>query len=155
MKLDRTIKIKFFRACVESILMYGSETWTVTKALEERINGCYTQLLRRVLDISWRDHQTNKKVYGDIPPLSVSLRKRRLQFAGHCLRTTDQPVSKLIFWTPSYGHSKRGRKCTTYPDSIVKDLDLEPNEIQQLMKDKTVWRKFVSAASTIPSKDDT
>ena len=87
-----------------------------------------------------------------IPPLSVSLRKRRLQFAGHCLRTTDQPVSKLIFWTPSYGHSKRGRKCTTYPDSIVKDLDLEPNEIQQLMKDKTVWRKFVSAASTIPSK---
>ena len=42
-----------------------------------------------------------------------------------------------------------------YPDSIVKDLDLEPNEIQQLMKDNTVWRKFVSAASTIPSKDDT
>ena len=55
-----------------------------------------------------------------------------------------------------YGHSKhakRNRKCTTYPDSIVKDLDLEPNEIQQLMKNKT-WRKFLSAASTIPSKDD-
>ena len=93
-------KIKFFRACVESILLYGSETWTVTKAFEERINGCYTQLLRRLLDISWRDHQTNTKVYGDIPPLSISLRKRRLQFAGHCLRTSDQPVSKLIFWTP-------------------------------------------------------
>ena len=95
-KLDRTIKIKFFRACVESILLYVSETWTVTQAFEERINGCYTQLLRRVLDISWRDHQTNKKVYGDIPPLSVSLRKRRLQFADHCLRTSDQPVSNLI-----------------------------------------------------------
>ena len=49
----------------------------------------------------------------------------------------------------SYGHSKRGRKCTTYPDSIVKDLDLEPNELMQLMKNKTTWRKFVSAASTI------
>ena len=44
------------------------------------------------------------------------------------------------------------RKCTTYPDSIVKDLDLEPNEIQQLMKNKTTWRKFVSDASTIPSE---
>ena len=41
-----------------------------------------------------------------------------------------------------------------YPDSIVKDLDLEPNEIQQLMKNKITWRKFVSAASTISSKDD-
>ena len=37
----------------------------------------------------------------------------------------------------SYGHSiKRGRKCI-YPAIIVKDLDLEPNEIQQLMKNKT------------------
>ena len=39
-------------------------------------------------------------------------------------------------------------------DNIVKDLDLEPNEIQQIMKNKITWRKFVSAASTIPSKDD-
>ena len=62
---------------------------------------------------------------------------------------------KLIFWTPSYGHSKRGRKCTTYSDSIVKDLDQEPNQIQQLMMNTTIWRKFVSAASTIPFKDDT
>ena len=45
-----------------------------------------------------------------------------------------------------HGYSKRGRKCTTYPESIVKDLDLEPNEIQQLMmKNKTTWHKFVSA----------
>ena len=48
----------------------------------------------------------------------------------------------------------KGKKCT-YPDSIVKDLDLEPNEIQLLMKNKTIWRKFVSAASIIPSKDNT
>ena len=40
-------------------------------------------------------------------------------------------------------------------DSIVKYLNLEPNEIQQIMKNKITWRKFVSAASTIPSKDDT
>ena len=43
-------------------------TWMVTQALEERMNGCYTQLLRRVLCFSWRDHETNKKVYGDILP---------------------------------------------------------------------------------------
>ena len=153
-KLDRPTKIKFFRACVESILLYGSETWTVTKTFEDRINGCYTQLLRRVLNISWRDHKTNEEVYGEIPPLANSVRKRRLQFAGHCLRASDQPVSRVLFWTPSEGHSSRGRRSTTYPDSISKDLDLEPNEVQQLMLDKLAWRKFVTAASNIPSKDD-
>ena len=45
-------------------------------------------------------------------------------------------------------------RSTTYPDSISKDLDLEPNEVQQLMLDKLARRKFVTAASNIPSKDD-
>ena len=31
--------------------------------------------------------------------------------------------------SPSEGHLSRDRKPTTYPDSISKDLDLEPNEI--------------------------
>ena len=66
--LGRKLKINIFRACVESILLYGSETWTITKKLEDRINGCYTQLLRRVLNVSWRDHIPNKEIYGTLPP---------------------------------------------------------------------------------------
>ena len=56
----------------------------------------HTQLLRRVLNISWRNHKTNEEVYGEILPLSNSVRKRRLQFAGHCLRASDQPVSRVL-----------------------------------------------------------
>ena len=41
-----------------------------------------------------------------------------------------------------------------HPDRIVKDRELEPNEIQQLMKNKTTWHQFVSGASAIPFKDD-
>jgi len=152
--LERATKIRFFRACVESILIYGSETWTITQKFEDRINGCYTQLLRRVLNISWRDHIPNTVVYGDIPRLSETIRKRRLQFAGHCMRSTNQPISKLIFWTPSGGHPKRGRKTLSYPDTIVKDIGLEPTEIQQLMKDRATWHQFAATASGIPSKDD-
>ncbi|XP_071793280.1 uncharacterized protein [Asterias amurensis] len=95
--LDRAIKIKFFRACVESILLYGAETWTTTQKMNDRINGCYTQLLRRVLNIHWQDHTTNREVYGNLPPLSETIMQRRLQFAGHCLRTADQPISHLAF----------------------------------------------------------
>ena len=47
--------------------------------------------------------------------------------------TISDQVSRTVIWTPSEGHSSRGRKSTTctYPDCISKDLDLEPNE--QLM----------------------
>ena len=35
------LKIRLFQATVKSILLYGSETWTVTEILAKRIYGCY------------------------------------------------------------------------------------------------------------------
>ena len=69
--MDKKLKVKFFRSCVESILLYNSETWTVTGNLEKQIDGLYTKLLRRILGVRWRDHVTNKELYGDIPLLSA------------------------------------------------------------------------------------
>ena len=37
--ISRKTKLDFFRACVESILLYGSETWTVKKDLQDRLDG--------------------------------------------------------------------------------------------------------------------
>ena len=51
-KLKRKLKIRTFQATIESILLYGSETWTIDKSLERRINGCYTKLLRMILNVS-------------------------------------------------------------------------------------------------------
>ena len=123
--------------------------------MEDRINGCYTQLLRRVFNISWRDHITNKQeVYSDILPLSSVIRQRRLRFAGHCVRTEDQPVSRLIFWSPPGRKPKRGRKPLQYPDVIVNDIGLQPAEIQRLMINRPVWTQLTCDASTVPSTDD-
>ena len=52
-------KVNIFKAAVEGVLLYGSECWTLTKEEEHRLDGCYTQLLRHALGISWRDHVTN------------------------------------------------------------------------------------------------
>ena len=39
-------KVSFFRACVESILLYGCETWTMNRELEKRLHGAYTRMLK-------------------------------------------------------------------------------------------------------------
>jgi hypothetical protein len=133
---------------VESILSYGSETWTLTQTFEDRINGCYTQLLRRVLDISWRDHQTNKEVYGDIPPLSVTLRKRRLQFAGHCLRTMDQPTPIWCSGLLEMVIQIEAEEKPVIPTALERTWDLA-HQIN-----KTTWYKFVSASGPMTTNDD-
>ena len=44
--LNRQIKIRLFRATIEPILLYGSETWTLSARQHHCLDGCYTRLLR-------------------------------------------------------------------------------------------------------------
>ena len=54
------MKREFFRAIVESVLMYGSNTWTLTKRLESKLDGTYTRMMRAVLNISWKKYPTKQ-----------------------------------------------------------------------------------------------
>ena len=44
-KISSALKRKFFKACVEPVLLYGSETWTIKKVFQDRLDGTYTCLL--------------------------------------------------------------------------------------------------------------
>ncbi len=148
-KMKRETKIHFFRAAVESILMYGAESWTVTSALEKRLNGSYTRLLRAALNVSWREHVTNKDLYGEIPKLSDTIKWRRLSFAGHCWRGKE--IAKdLLFWEPSTGKRRRGRPAKTYIEQICEDSGLTVEELKTKMGDREGWRKFVVLSRATP-----
>ena len=95
-----------------AILLYGSETWTLTQTNQKRLDGTYTNLLRRVQNIHWNEHPTKEIIYGDLPPISNALRRRRLLFAGHCLRAEDEIISSLlVLW-------KNRSRRTTYPKNF-------------------------------------
>ena len=78
-KLPWATKIRLFRVTVESVLLYGSETWTVTKKLEKSVNGCYARLLRTALNEQWQQHMTNQEPYGSLPRVTETIRTRRLR----------------------------------------------------------------------------
>lgn len=40
--LLRQIKLSFFYATVESVLLYGSKCWTLMPTLQKSLDGCYT-----------------------------------------------------------------------------------------------------------------
>ena len=69
-ELPDELKGSIFRATVESVLIYGAITWTLTKSLEKKIDGSYTRMLRAALNRSWREHLTNKELYSNIPRIS-------------------------------------------------------------------------------------
>ena len=82
--LANETKVYIIKTLIEPILLYGAETWTLTTRQQKRLDGAYTNMLRRVQNIHWSEHATLEHIYGDIPPLSQKVIKRRLSFDGHC-----------------------------------------------------------------------
>ena len=145
-KLSTNLKRHFFRAAVESVLVYGSVTWTLTASLEKNIDGTYTRMLRAVTNKSWRYHLTNEQLYGNIPKISKSIRIQRMTFAGHCWRSKYEVASDLILWQPQNGNRSRGRPAKTCIDQLRDDTDLlTTDEIKTAMNDREGWKKYTSS----------
>ena len=64
--LEKHLKVNFFGATVESVLLYEGESWTLTKKMSDRFDGTHKRMLRAVLGVSWINHKTNKELYGKL-----------------------------------------------------------------------------------------
>ena len=95
------LKLCFFIATIESILLYGCESWTLTEALEKSLDGTYTRMLRKAQNIHWSSHTPNEVLYGKLPKVSDKIASRRIQLAGHCYRHPELCAHPLILLDPS------------------------------------------------------
>ena len=57
--IKEEIKYNLFQACVEFTLLYNATTWTMTKTLEKKLDGCFRRLLRYSLGLVWADRVRN------------------------------------------------------------------------------------------------
>ena len=137
--LPRKLKVNILKTLVEPVLLYGSESWTLTKQLERSLDGCYTRLLRAALNISWMDKVPNTELYGDIPKVTSKISDRRLRAAGHFYRHSEEAASKFLLWVPTHGSS--GARNKTYVQVLLEDTGVEnTSELACLMEDRRAWK---------------
>jgi len=72
-------KIRIFNACVKSVLLYGCETWLVTKNIQRKLETFVNRCLRYILRIWW-PRLFPTKIYGKVTrqeDTNVEIRKRK------------------------------------------------------------------------------
>ena len=143
-KSDLTDKMKrsFFQAAVESILLYGCTTWTLTKRLE-KLDGNYTRILRAILNKSRRQHPRRHQLYSHLPSITETIQVRRARHAGHCWRSRDELISDVLLWTPTHGRAKAGRPARTYIYQLCEDTGCCTEDLPEAMNDREKWRERV------------
>ena len=145
-KLSQKLKIRLFIAACESILLNGSEAWTLTRAQEKSSDGTYTKMLRMVLGLSWRDRISNDILYGNLyQNYQTGLRAGGLSWR-------DTALGILNFWPvisshgvpeAQRGEAKRGRPKQSYLSTLIRDVGTKTKEeLRTLMRDRDLWRRI-------------
>ena len=55
-------KLKLFNSIIVSVLVYGCETWKGLKKVENRLRVFESNCLRKILNIKWYEHVSEKEV---------------------------------------------------------------------------------------------
>ena len=80
-RLKMSTKIRILKCYIFSIFTYGSEAWTLSKVLEQKIEAFEMYCYRRMGNISWKDKVTNESVLKKIKckrSLLKDVQKRKL-----------------------------------------------------------------------------
>ena len=81
---------------LESVLLYGPESWTLTNKMCRRLDGTYTRMLRAHLGFTWEDRITNNDLYGELSKITSVLKAKRLRSTGHMWRRKEELVRQLL-----------------------------------------------------------
>ncbi|XP_069993113.1 uncharacterized protein [Penaeus vannamei] len=61
-RLGSETKVRVLDCYVNSVLLYGSECWTISAQMEKRLEATEMRFFRRMLQISWTDHVTIQEI---------------------------------------------------------------------------------------------
>ena len=120
------MKVRVFRSLVLPVLLYGCETWTLTKDLRWRLNSFVTWSLRIILGYHWSDFVSNEQLLRETQMRFVTciVRERHRQLYGLVARFPDADPAHQIFSArePRVWRSPMGRPHASWLQQVDQHL---------------------------------
>lgn len=150
-QLKLNTKLKIFKSNVVAVLLYGCETWRMTKSDETKLDVFLHKSLRRLMKIYWPMKVSNKEIHNraNISPISEQIFRRRWKFIGHILRMdANQHPKTALSWAPE-GKRRPDRPRETWRRTVEKErgtLEFKSwSEAAVVARDRVAWRRRLSS----------
>jgi hypothetical protein len=125
--LSLATKVSCYRAYVLPILLFGSETWALSKKQSLVLERVHTSCLRRMLGVKLSDRHTNVQIRAQcgIVTLNAILTAYRLRWLGHVGRMEQGRLPHVALFSSLHNvrkRAKRGRPPLRWEDCVCSDL---------------------------------
>lgn len=114
--LTTAVKMRFYRACILSVLLYLAETWVLTSEQLRRLNTFHMQCLRRILRVRKIDCLSNSEIVNRCCTREIVdlVEERMLRWLGHIGRMKDSRLTSKITFSTLPGKRKPGGQYSSW-----------------------------------------
>ena len=113
-QLSKNTKIRIFKSNVIAVLLYGCETWRITKRDERKLDTFLHKCLRRILGIYWPMRVSNEEVWRRARTCTISEQTRRRRWRLDC----------DVFVATTLTFLRKQRKCASSSKHAVIPIQL-------------------------------
>ena len=154
--LSRRTKCQLYRVLIKPVLMYASETWTLTQN-DERLLGTFERkILRHIYkgineNGEWR-RRYNFELYQEFkqPDIVTSIKIGRLRWMGHVERMSETETAKQIIRQVPVGKRVPGRPKARYMEQVQSDIaTLNIQNWKIAARNRAEWKKLLEQAKTL------
>ncbi|KAI1712838.1 putative uncharacterized transposon-derived protein F52C9.6 [Ditylenchus destructor] len=141
---DKKLRANIFNTTILAALLYGCETWSLTKTQENRLRTTQRAMERRILGISLRDKITSNSIrqQTQFQDAVEEAKKRKLRWAGHIARREDNRWTKIATaWEPKAKAPKNWGKPLSWKQQIT---EIAGKEWMEIAQDREKWRSIVN-----------
>jgi len=150
---SRNTKTLMYKVLIRPVLTYVSETWTLSKTNERQLGLFERRVLRCIFGAkqengTWRKRYNHElyELFNDSNIVNY-IKTKRLAWAGHLIRMSNERTLKKIFNTKPEGTRSVGRPKLRWEDGVVQDMRvLGVNSWKKAALDRDEWAKLLKKA---------
>ena len=151
---DRNVPIKckttIYTTILRPILLYGSETWTLTAKTRSKIRATEMKVLRGIKGVTRRDRIRNTNIREELGIMDILelIEQNRLRWYGHVQRMESERLpKKALIWKPTTRRpvGRPRKRWLDGVDEALKKRGEERIEIEgnETFMDRETWREIV------------
>ena len=134
------VKGKIYKACVQSVMVYGSETRAMKTEDKQKSMRTEASMMQQMCGISLKKHLSNEALREDC--VSDLVRRSRLRWFGHVVRKDDQQWVKKCMDFKVDGSAGRGRPRKSWLECVNDDMKKFGLK-KEMAHDRTVWQSAI------------